>query len=77
MNTRGGRRGSGVPSTRKMIPTIHLSDNLERVTSVYCKEIADIDLPERELLNYEVIVQLVPDESSFVAPLDYRYMPLP
>ena len=60
MNTRGGRRGSGVPSTRKMIPTIHLSDNLERVTSVYCKEIADIDLPEREFLNYEMIVRLVP-----------------
>ena len=56
---------------------VQLSDKLACVTRV-CKEIADIDLPERELLNYEVIVQLVPDdEIPFVAPLDYPYMPLP
>ena len=44
--TAQGRRG--------IIYTVQLPDNL--VTS----EIADIDLRERELLNYEMVVRLVP-----------------
>ena len=39
--------------------TIRLSDNFVRVTRV-CKEIADIDLMQIELLNFEMIVKLVP-----------------
>ena len=52
-----GRLSATAP--RQVIHKIQLPDNLERVTSVYyCKEIADINLPASELLNYEVIVVL-------------------
>ena len=50
--TAQGRQGVTI------VRTVQLPDNL--VTSVYSKEIADIDLPERELLNYEMVVKLVP-----------------
>jgi hypothetical protein len=40
---------------------IRLSDNLVRVTSTtYNKEIADINLPRSEVLNYRLVVRLVP-----------------
>jgi hypothetical protein len=50
-------RGRQVTSPRHVIRTVRLPDNLERVSSAYAcsiKEIADIDLPKRELLNYEM-----------------------
>ena len=55
-----GRRG--VITLRQIIhaTSIYLPDNLERVSSVCSKEIADIDLPEREILNYEMVVTLLP-----------------
>ena len=65
INARGGRRG--VRSTRQIIPTVYLSDNLERVTSVYCKEIANFDLPEKKLLNYEMVVRLLPTQAQSYA----------
>ena len=43
-----------------IIPAVYLLDNFERVTGACSKEIADINLPERELLNYEMVVRLVP-----------------
>ena len=52
-----GRLSMTIP--RQIIHTVQLPDNLEHVTSVCSKEIADIDLPERELLNYEIVVRLV------------------
>ena len=55
--TAQGRRAM---TTQRQVCTIQLSNNLERVTSVCSKEIADIDLPESELLNYEMVVRLVP-----------------
>ena len=48
--------------TPKQVRTVQLS-NLVRVTSA-CKEIVDIDLPVRELLNYELIVKLIPAKVS-------------
>jgi hypothetical protein len=43
-----------------VVYTVRLQGNLERVSSTCSKEITDIDLPERELLYYEVVVRLVP-----------------
>ena len=53
--------------TPKQVRTVQLS-NLVRVTSA-CKEIVDIDLPVRELLNYELIVKLIPVKVSPLAAI--------
>jgi hypothetical protein len=47
---------------RQIICTVQISD--DSVTSVYSREIADIDLPD-EVLNYEMIVRLVPTLNCF------------
>jgi TNF receptor-associated factor 4 len=52
-------KGRKTATTRHTVRTVQLSDNFARVTSVCSKEIADIDLRERELLNYEMVVRLV------------------
>jgi hypothetical protein len=52
-------KGKKIATTRHTVSTVQLLDNFARVTSVCSKEIADIDLRERELLNYEVVVRLV------------------
>ena len=59
--TAQGRRSFTTP---RQVCTAQLS-NLIRVTSVLlCKEIIDINLPERELLNYEMVVNLIPVKVS-------------
>jgi hypothetical protein len=55
-----GRQTLTTVTPRHTIRTVQLSDNLERVSSVCSKEVADIDLLERELLEYVMVVRLVP-----------------
>ena len=52
-------QGRRVMTTQRQVCTVKLSNNLERVTSVCSKEIADINLQESELLNCEIVVRLV------------------
>jgi hypothetical protein len=61
-----GRRALTTP--RQIIRTVQLSDDLERVSTACSKETVGIDLPERELLNYVVVVRLVPVDLSPQVP---------
>jgi TNF receptor-associated factor 4 len=53
------QRRQTVATSRHTIRTVQLPDNLVRVTGICSKEIADIDLPGGELLNYAMVVRLV------------------
>ena len=59
----------------RQLCTVKLSGNLARLTRVVCKEIADIDLLEGELLNYEV--RLVPDKRFPFVPPHNNIMSVP
>jgi TNF receptor-associated factor 4 len=56
-------QGKRSMTTPRKIRTVQLSRYpVICVTGVYSEEIADIDLWERELLNYELVVRLVPQK---------------
>jgi hypothetical protein len=59
-------QGRRVTTLSRVISTVRLTDDLERVSSGCSRERADIDLPEGELLNYEMVVRLVPLDHNSV-----------